>query len=464
MDGLVVRQVAEQLPLAEAVLRMFDHIAEPEFLNDVFKTHHGRSYEGEISFELFVQLIADALLEHYGSGRQSFSRSIEEGELTASIQAVYGKLRRIPLTLSLGLFCATSTRLQKLYPQTYKSVEIPKSLRRLEVFFHDGKTLKHVCKRLKVLRTRLGKPIGGRLVVTQSLSTGMAVAIGADEDGESGEQPLVPTVLAQTRAAFPGVSRLHVCDRQYCDLIQMNRLCEDGDHFLVRWNRKLGFHVDSKRKLQTGIDRHGRKYTEDWGWVGPENKRRYVRRIHLDRGKEEELILLTDLLDADKYPADDLLEIYRGRWGIEQMFQQVTEVFNLASVIGSTPRATIFQASFCLTLYNMIQVVRAYIAKGQQRPVTTISNELLFDDVVRQLIAWNEVLPRSETVKLLSTTWTPAQLTRRFEQLLHCTWSERWIKSPANTHKTKNKHHGPYPRGGHYSIFRAIRDARPRRR
>lgn len=464
MDGSFVRQVAAQLPLAEAVLRMFDYVAAPEFLSDVFKAHHGRSYEGEISFELFVHLIADALLEHDGSGRKSFKRAIEKEELTASIQAAYGKLRRMPLSLSLGLFTATSTRLQELYPPTFQGVEIPKSLRSMEVFSHDGKTLKHVWKRLKILQKRLGKPIGGRLVVTRSLSTGMAVAVGADEDGESGEQPLVPTVLAQTRAAFPGVSRLHVSDRQYCDLIQMNRYCEQGDHFLVRWNRKLSFHVDNKRKPRTGADRHGRKYIEDWGWVGPENKRRYVRRIHLDRGKEEELILLTDLLDADKYPADDLLEAYRGRWSIEKMFQQVTEVFNLGTLIGSTPKATIFQATFCLTLYNMIQVVRAYIAEGQERLVDTISNELLFDDVVRQVIAWNEVLPPSATVELLSTTWTPAQLIRRLAQLLHPTWSERWIKSPSNTHKTQTKHKGAYPRGGHYSVFRAMRAARLKRR
>ncbi len=76
-------------------------------------------------------------------------------------------------------------------------------------------------------------------VFEKSFSTGMAVAMGAVEDGESGEQPLVPNVLAQTRAAFPNVSRLHVADRQYCDLIQMKRFTADGDHFLLRWNRKL---------------------------------------------------------------------------------------------------------------------------------------------------------------------------------------------------------------------------------
>ena len=44
-----------------------------------------------ISFGLFVQLIADALLEHHGSGRQSFERARETKDLEASIRAAYKK-------------------------------------------------------------------------------------------------------------------------------------------------------------------------------------------------------------------------------------------------------------------------------------------------------------------------------------------------------------------------------------
>ena len=460
MDGSFAREVANQLPLAEAVLRMFDQITQPDFLDPVFEEYRGRSYESEITFPLFVNLIADSLLQHHGSGRQSFLRSIENGELDASVQAAYGKLRRVPLSLSIGLLSESSARLHDLFPSEIAANEIPDSLQGIEIFFHDGKTIKHVAKRLKVLEKLKGKVIGGRLVVTQSFSTGMAVAMGASEDGESGEQPLVPDVLAQTRAAFPNVSRLHVGDRQYCDLIQMKRFTADDDHFLLRWNRKLKFYRDERWEPLTGVDRYGRKYTEDWGWVGSGKNRRYVRRIHLHREKgKEDVILLTDLLEPDEYPADDLLEVYLQRWGIEQMFQKVTEVFHLQTLIGSSPRATVFQASFCLLLYNMTQVIRAYIAEGAEREVNEISLELLFYDVHRQLTAWTEVLKPKHTVELLSTTWTPAQVVRRLQQILHGEWSDRWIKSPSNTHKNSPKQRDEYPTGGHISVFRVIQEA-----
>lgn len=461
MDGLFAREVANQLPLAEGVLRMFDYIARPDFLEQVFERYRGRSYESAISFPLFVNLIADSLMEHQGNGRQSFVRGIENGDLEASIQAAYGKLRRVPISLSMGLLSEASGRLQELFPASIAANEIPESLQGLEVFFHDGKTIKHVAKRLKILEKLKGKVIGGRLVVTQSFSTGMAVAMGAAEDGESGEQPLVPDVLAQTRAAFPGRSRLHAADRQYCDLVQMERFTAEDDHFLLRWNRKLKFYRDEAWQPLSGVDRHGRKYTEDWGWVGSGKTRRYVRRIHLHReGGKEDVVLLTDLLEPDKYPADDLLEVYLHRWGIEQMFQKVTEVFHLQTLIGSSPRATVFQASFCFLLYNMIQVTRAYIAEGADREVNTISLELLFYDVRRQLTAWNEVLQPEQTVELLSTTWTPRQMARRLQQLLHGEWSDRWIKSPSNTHKNVARQRDEYPSGGHISVFRIMQEAR----
>jgi hypothetical protein len=456
MEGFI-REVASRLPLAEAVLRLFDFVCRDEFLNDVFRCHRGRSYENVLSFPTMVRLIGDALLEHEGSGRQSLLRAEEREELPSSIRAVYGKLGRIPLTLSTSFLAEASARLAELFPIACERASVPLSLAKLEVLVHDGKTIKHVEKRLKALRNRYGKFYGGKLVVTKSLTTGMVVAMGACEDGESGETLLVPDVLDQSRQAVTGPC-LHVADRQYCDLTQTQRFTEAGDHFLLRWHRKTTFLPDDNRKSLTGVDRRGRRYTEEWGWLGrpSDKRRRRVRRIFLKRDGEEDLVLVTDLDDPAKYPADDLLEVYLQRWGIERMFQQVSEVFHLGRLIGTTPRATIFQAALCFLLFNMIQVIRAFVSEGQSEPTDTISTENLFRDVRRQLIAWTEVISPHQTVELLSTTWTPAQFRWRLQQLLHNQWSVRWTKASSNTHTSPRRHRTAYPRGGHNSIYRIL--------
>src|SRR5207302_7364614 len=118
-------------------------------------------------------------------------------------------------------------------------------------------------------------------------------------------------------------------------------------------------------------DAAGRTVVTEWGWLGGTTSKRrlFVRRIRLQRPGEEEIILVTDLIDEEVYPTVDLLAVYLERWGIERVFQQITEVFNLKRLIGSTPQATILQASFCLMLYNVLQVIRQHVASAQPEPL-----------------------------------------------------------------------------------------------
>jgi hypothetical protein len=88
MDTELAREIVSRLPLAEAVLSLWRWGADPLFLLSVFVRHRGLGYEKAISFEVLVQLLADALLEHQGSGKKSFARGREQGLLTASVQAV----------------------------------------------------------------------------------------------------------------------------------------------------------------------------------------------------------------------------------------------------------------------------------------------------------------------------------------------------------------------------------------
>jgi hypothetical protein len=456
------KEVCKRLPLGEASLRLFDFISQEEFLQDVFERYRGRSYEDIIGFPLFVQLIADALLQHGGSGYRSFQHAVENEELEATIRAVYGKLGRVPISLSVGFFGDATRRLEQVLPAAENP--LPKSLQDFELTAIDGKKIKHVVKRLKALRGIKGHVLGGKIVAAMSLRTGLAVGLAADPDGEVGDTPLVPTILAQLQ----GIAKrpqLWIADRQFCDLIQPRQFAADGNHFLIRYNAKVKFYRDLSRKVKTGVDAEGRAYQEEWGWLGsPKDPRRvYVRRITLKRQGAEDVIVVTDLLDEEKYPATDLLTAYLMRWGIESMFQRVTEVFHLRTLIGGTPQATVFQASFCLLLYNLIQVMRQYIASAQEIEPEVISTENLFEDVTRQLISWTEMLSTRDTVALLQTNCTAAQLARRLEVLLRKPWREAWRKAPSSCHKPQSNAQ-QYLKGGHNSVYRILRDARKARK
>ncbi len=448
------REVLGRLPLAEAVLTLWRWVADEFFLHSLFARHREAGYEKVLSFAVVVQLVVDALLEHRGSGRQSFTRARERGELAASVQAVYQKLGRVPLGLSEAWLAESTERVRSVYsPGATRAV--PPSVQEFRVFVVDGKAIKRVAKRLKPLRGRKGGVLGGKALVALELASGLAVAMATDLDGETNEAKLVPALLPQVRRRVAG-PRLWVADSQFCDLTQPAAFATDTDHFLVRYHPKTPFCPDPTRPAHQGIDPQGRAWVEDWGWLGYERAkpRRFVRRITLYRPGEEMLIVITDLLDVEQYPANDLLALYLARWGIEQVFQQITEVFHLQALIGTTPQGTIFQLAFCLLLYNLLQVVCAYVATAQTRSPETISTELLFADVQRQLIALTELVPAPAIEPLFESCSSPDRVCEQLQRLLGTVWTPRWLKAPPKKPKPPTARKAI--RGNQTSVYRLL--------
>lgn len=450
----------QRVPLAEAVLTLWRFVADDGRLEKLFDQHRGRCYTKVLEFRTLVQLVNDALVMYRGSGRESFDRAAESGELPVSVRAAFGKLARLPLEVSEAFLAEGTCRLLEVAAGT-KRRDLPPSLREFRVVILDGKAIKGVAKRLKALRGRSGGVLGGRALVAMDFQYGQAVDMCTDPDGDANDVKFVPRLVPRLRERIPG-PRLWMADRQFADTIQTGHFAQGGDHFLVRYNKKVPFYQDPTRPARQGQDASGRTYVEDWGWIGkPASKRRRaVRRISLKRPGEEDVVLLTDLLDAEKYPALELLTLYSQRWGIEQMFQKVTEVFHLAKLIGGTPQATVFQFAFCLLLYNMIQAVRGTIAARVDRDPETISLEKLFIDVERELTACTVMWDVEQLVARVDRPWGPSQTRQRLKHLLRDVWTNRWIKAKSY----RRRPHPVVPRlGVHLSVHRILMAAKQQR-
>lgn len=463
MDGFQA-EALRRLPLAQAVFHLFSHVLDQRHLGDLFERHRGRCYEQELSFAAVVYLLRDALLVHEGSGNASFAAARQAGALPVTAKSVYEKLGRLPLELSRALLRETTSKLLDLFPPEQKLPpqspdKLASSLAGLTVIAFDGKKIKKAAKRLKALRGLPGKMLGGKLLAAMHVRAGVALAIEADLDGERNDVPLVPGLVEQVRGLI-AEPILWMGDRQFGNLDLPQLLSQRQDHFLLRCTTALGFHPDPNRAVRQGTDAHGRRWTEQWGWIGSERdkRRRYLRQIILYRPEEkDDVILITDLLDEASYPAEDLLAAYLLRWEIECMFQKVTEVFDLQKLIGSTPQAMIFQSAFCFLLYNLIEVIRSYVAAGALRPTAQVSTEKLFDSVCRQLVAWNELGEPAYAAAYFQPPLDVQCLKRKLQELLSNVWTDRWLKSV----NSKPRRHKPKARvkpghGGHSSVWRIL--------
>lgn len=455
--------VLQRLPLADGVWRVLHYTMADSWLDDLWQRHRGRCYEQTLKFSTVARLVADALLEHDGSGRQAFERAQEAETLPVSIGSAYEKLGNLPLSLSEAMLDEGTARLHELLPvdPAVEPFPLPRCWEGFEVFGADGKAVKHVKRLLKPLRGLQAGILGARASVALNLRTGMAVGMVGHLDGEAGEAALTERLLPKMAAAAADKSWLVVLDRLYCNLSFPRRVLLTGGHFLIRYCSNTTFVVDPARAAQESRDAQGRRIVQEWGRLGKTegDQALYVRRITLHLADDKQISVITDLLDEVKFPGEDLLETYHKRWGIETVFHQITDVFSLQHLIGSTPRAVLFQLSFCLLLYNTLQVLRAHLADHQKCEAKKISNEKLFYDVKRQLVSVSELVEVTSLLDLLGEAPTATELRDHLRENLRDEWSNRWWKAPSSRggghKKVKTR-----VRGNHTSTYRVLQQAK----
>jgi hypothetical protein len=446
-------QVLTRLPLAQATLELAAFVHQDCFLDEVYQRHCGNCYEKTITFPHFLGLIQDALRERGGSFSATLEHADEQGQLHASRVAYYGKLRRTPVGLSVAYRCESAAILRPLCRPCGNP--LPASLERFQIRVIDGKKLKRVAKRLRPTRGSSGKLFGGKLLVSWDRRAELVDAMAADPDGEVNECRLVPGLLSPLPDGTAQEPFLFVADRQFGDKKQPRRLKERGFHFLFRRNGKTHFHAEPQRPQQQqrqGKDASGREVIQQWGGLGKGKDRVYVRQITLRRPGEEDVIVVTDLLDPELYPAEDLLELYRRRWGIEQVFGQITEVFGLARFIGSSAEATVFQASFCLVLYNLIGIVKGYVAQAGNCVKQDVSSQKLFESIREELVSLCRLVDAEQIETLLQRHDRAERMRVRLGDLLSGCWRERYRK--AKEKKPRAKRQRPRGNGAHTSAFR----------
>ena len=246
-----VVDVWARMPLATAVLSIWRFVFDEQRLDSLWDQFRGRCYEKVITFANMTRLVSDALLLHRGSGRRSFEKNIESGQLEASVAAAFGKLSRLPIEVSQGLLRQGTVALREIFPSPCLR-ELPASLAGLAVIVIDGKSIKKVVKKLKPLRGVGGGLLGGKATVALEWSSGMAVAMQAHPDGDASERPLVNGLLSQVHDIVPKPC-LFVGDRGFCDLVRLDRFtARAGDHFLVRHQSNTKFTPDAQKPEQTG--------------------------------------------------------------------------------------------------------------------------------------------------------------------------------------------------------------------
>ena len=450
-----ITAILAKTPLAEAAWLLWNEVLPDAALDDFYDRHRGSCYRRAFSFADLVYLVNDALCQHGGRARPTLDRHADSERRPASVQAFYGKLRRLPLALSEAFLAEGSDRLRpRLARQTHANA--PTSLRDFRALVIDGKTFKYAAKRLGPVRGRAGRGLGGK----GSWRWNSAPAC-------SSASPSIPTATPTRPNSSPDSCRpsAAACPAPTCGSPTGSSATSpgsagcaaSGDHCVLRLHPKSTFAPDPLKPARAGTDRDGRAWTDAAGELRSQRQgAAAVRLVTLTRPGKEPLRIVTDLIDADRYPANDLLELYRRRWGVEEVFQEVSEVFHLRHLIGSHPQAIAFQAALCMMLYNLLQAIRGIVAEARDRRPPTVSTRQIFYDLHRELVVLHHPIPPDRLAEALRerAAATP-DLRAYLLDRLRTAWQDRWTKCPP-----KKRHAIPakHKRGtaGHFSIHKVL--------
>ena len=444
-------EAVRRVPVAEGVLSVLAVLFSEERMAALYERTRGASYEGELSFHSVVELMYSAVIEHKAVGSEAFRAARAAEKLGVSDQAAYGKIRRIRQSLSNALVCESMQPLMEMFPDSVKT-RVPSCFNKYNVFGIDGKKLKDVAKRLKETRGVAGKLLGGKALVALSIHEQLVVAMSSSLDGEANDGPLVPDLLDKLHVWSPKLNII-LADSQFCDLTTPRRILSHGSDFVMRYHPKVHFHVDPSVVACNGIDHWGRPYVEEIGWLGKPGTKTCirVRRIVVQRENAPDLIIVTSLLDTEKFSAADVLELYGLRWTIETAFLHVTKEFDLRHMIGSTAEATLFQFAITLIIHNVMRLIVAHVSEAQNVSPEELSLPKITRTAKKQMASLSVFVPAAKTAELiLSKNPTPARVAKMLSKLWYDDWTKAQKKKRAPTTPPKKKSRD------HTSVYRAI--------
>lgn len=444
-------EALRRVPVAEGVLSALAVLISEERMAALFERNRGASYEGGLSFHSVVELMYSAVIEHKAVGSQAFKAARAAEKLGVSDQAAYGKIRRMRQSLSNALVCESMQPLMEMFPASVRT-RVPHCFNKYNVFGIDGKKLKDVAKRLKETRGSSGKLLGGKALVALSIHEQLVVAMSSSLDGEANDGPLVPDLLEKLHA-WSSTLNIILADSQFCDLTTPRCILSYGSDFVMRYHPKVHFHVDPSAVACPGKDHWERPYVEDIGWLGKPGTKTCIRarRIVVTRDNAPDLVIVTSLLDTEKFGAADVLELYGLRWTIETAFLHVTKEFDLRHMIGSTPEATLFQFAVTLVTHNVMRLIQAHVSEAQNISPEELSLPKIIRTAKKQMASLSVFVPAEKTAELiLNKRPSPAKVAKKLASL----WDDDWVKarkkkrSPQTPLKQKTR--------THTSVFREV--------
>jgi hypothetical protein len=344
----------EQSPVSVMMRGLVEKFFHPERVDRLFEEHAVMQYTWQLPFSTVAEVLAEVVFNVSPSVGASLQE--REGELPVSRRAFYKKLNGVEPAVGRALVSDSARQLEPVLAAL--GMRTRPILRGHRTRILDGNHFAATEHRLEVLRHDTAAPLPGQALAILDADRRLVRDVIPCEDGHAQERSLLVQVL-------PLVCRndLWLADRNFCTLGFVCGIARVKARLLIRLHASMPYRTVRKRR-KCGRTETGTVYEERIVIVDPETGRDVSCRLVtlvLDtptRDGETEIKMITNLT-VKAASAIRVAELYRQRWTIESMFQDLTTHLSCEIRTLAYPKAAVF--AFCLALlaWNLISVLLA---------------------------------------------------------------------------------------------------------
>jgi IS4 transposase len=405
--GPMVKRFVEGSALPVMVQVAMENALSPEALNAVFERTAVQQYTRDLLFSDLVNLMISVVSGARTSLHAAYQEALDQ--LHVSAASVYNKLNGLEPKVSAALVRHASEQFQPVIMAM--GGQLPELLPGYRLKILDGNHLAATERRLKVLRRSKAGPLPGQALVVLDPALMQAIDIIPCEDGHAQERSLTDEILSLVQKRDVWLD-----DRNFCTTRILFGINARKAYFITRQHATSVRWESLGRRRQRGRIETGTVFEEKVRLTDPENPETtlVVRRITVvldspTRDGEREIHILTNLPIGDA-PAQKVGDLYRKRWTLETMFQELeAELCSEICTLGY-PRAALFAFSVALTAYNVLSAVKAALRAqyGPERIEKEVSNFYLAMELRATYQGMCIAIPESEWAPFREMT--PAQL------------------------------------------------------
>jgi predicted nucleic acid-binding Zn finger protein len=353
--GAKIEAFAKKAPAAVLFRTILQRDLDPQRMDTLFQHTAEAQYEHKLLFSTVMQLMIAVILKSVSSLHRVYL--LYKEDIPVSLKALYDKVSKLETGISRELVRDSFHNLSPVVDKLQaKHAPLLPGFRTLML---DGNHLAATERRLKALRNRPAAPLPGHSLVLFDQEYEMIRDVIPCEDGHAQERTLLGPILEQIRP-----KDCIIGDRNFCVLSFMAGIEARGGAFVIRHHGQLKHWKEVTKQKFIGATETGDVYEQhivvEQAQTGIVLK---LRRITVKlkkktRDGDSEIHILTNLTYREA-TAMHVNEMYRKRWRIERVFQELTQSLQCEIDTLAYPRAAVF--AFCLAVkaYNAVSLVRA---------------------------------------------------------------------------------------------------------